>query len=231
MRIAKYISNSGFCSRREAEKLILNGKVYLNNVLCVKPNINVNLNDKISIEKKSIKLDNNIKLWKLYKPPKTICTNKDPQKRKTIFDILPNNFQRVISVGRLDFMTEGLLLLTNNGDFARKLELPNSNVLRVYRLCMKGNINANMIAKINKGISINGIHYKKVLVKIEKVQKPYTWVIFKLREGKNREIRNICKFYKWDVVKLIRIQYGSIKLSKQKSGEIREVKNFSTKLC
>ena len=131
MRIAKYISNSGFCSRREAEKLILNGKVYLNNVLCVKPNINVNLNDKISIEKKSIKLDNNIKLWKFYKPPKTICTNKDPQKRKTIFDILPNNFQRVISVGRLDFMTEGLLLLTNNGDFARKLELPNSNVLRV----------------------------------------------------------------------------------------------------
>ena len=122
-------------------------EVYLNNVLCVKPNINVNLNDKISIGKKSIKLDNNIKLWKLYKPSKTICTNKDPQKRKTIFDILPNNFPRVISVGRLDFMTEGLLLLTNNGDFARKLELPNSNFLRIYRLCMKGNINENMIGK------------------------------------------------------------------------------------
>ena len=231
MRIAKYISNSGFCSRREAEKLILNGKVYLNNVLCVKPNINVNLNDKISIEKKSIKLDNNIKLWKLYKPSKTICTNKDPQKRKTIFDILPNDFPRVISVGRLDFMSEGLLLLTNNGDYARKLELPSSNVLRVYRLCLKGDISTNMIKQINRNISINGINYKKISAKIEKLQNPYTWVTFKLKEGKNREIRNICKFFQWNIIKLIRIQYSTVKLSKQKMGEIQEVKELPIKLC
>ena len=229
MRIAKYISNAGYCSRRDAEKLIQNGKVYLNNVLCKKSNINVDLDDKISIGKKIIKLENNIKLWKLYKPSKVICTNKDPQKRKTVFDILPESFPRVVSVGRLDFMSEGLLLLTNNGDFARKLELPSSNVLRIYRLCMKGNINDSMITKINRGISINGIHYKKVLAKIEKFQKQYTWIIFKLKEGKNREIRNICKFFKWDVVKLIRIQYGSIKLYNQKSGEIQEVKKFSAK--
>ena len=157
MRIAKYISNAGYCSRRDAEKLILSGKVYINDVLCEKPNVNVNLNDKILIEKKLITYEHNIKLWKLYKPSKVICTNKDPQKRKTIFDILPDNFPRVISVGRLDFMSEGLLLLTNNGDYARKLELPSSNVLRVYRLCLKGDITANMIKQINSNISINGI--------------------------------------------------------------------------
>tara|TARA_B100000953_G_scaffold17349_1_gene14976 strand:+ start:645 stop:1340 length:696 start_codon:yes stop_codon:yes gene_type:complete len=231
MRIAKYISNAGYCSRRDAEKLILSGKVYINDVLCKKPNVNVNPNDKILIEKKLVKLKNKIRLWKIYKPPRIICTNKDPQKRKTIFDILPNDFPRVISIGRLDFMSEGLLLLTNNGDYARNLELPSSNVLRVYRLCLKGDITTNMINQINRNISIYGINYKKISAKIEKFQNPYTWVIFKLKEGKNREIRNICKFFKWSVIKLIRIQYGTIKLSQQKMGEIQEVKKLPSKLC
>ena len=231
MRIAKYISNAGYCSRRDAEKLILNGKVYINDILCEKPNVNVNPKDKILIEKKLVKLKNKIRLWKIYKPPRIICTNKDPQKRKTIFNILPNNFPRVISVGRLDFMSEGLLLLTNNGDYARKLELPSSNVLRIYRLCLKGDITTNMIKQINRNISINGINYKKISAKIEKFQNPYTWMIFKLKEGKNREIRNICKFFKWNIIKLIRIQYGAIKLSKQKIGEVNEVKKLPYKLC
>jgi len=230
MRIAKFISNAGYCSRRDAEKLINQGKVFINNVKCDKPNINVKLHDKISIGKKIIKLEKNIKLWKIYKPPKVICTNKDPQKRKTIFEILPKKFPRVISVGRLDFMSEGLLLLTNNGDFARKLELPSSNLLRVYRLCIKGSVTPNKISKINNGILINGIHYKKISVKIEKLNKPFTWIIFKLKEGKNREIRNVCKFFNWHIVKLIRIQYGSIKLSKQKISEIQEIKKFSAEL-
>ena len=231
MRIAKYISNAGYCSRRDAEKLISSGKVYINDILCEKPNVNVNPNDKILIEKQLVKLKDNIRLWKIYKPPRIICTNKDPQKRKTIFDILPNDLPRVISVGRLDFMSEGLLLLTNNGDYARKLELPSSNVLRVYRLCLKGDITTNMIKQINKNISINGINYKKISAKIEKFQNHYTWVIFKLNEGKNREIRNICKFFKWNIIKLIRIQYGVIKLSKQKMGEIQEVKKLPAELC
>ena len=231
MRIAKYIANAGYCSRRDAEKLILSGKVYINDILCEKPNVNVNANDKILIGKQLVKLKDKIRLLKIYKPPSIICTNKDPQKRKTIFDILPNDFPRVISVGRLDFMSEGLLLLTNNGDYARKLELPSSNVLRIYRLCLKGDITTNMIKQINSNISINGINYKKISAKIEKFQNPYTLVIFKLQEGKNREIRNICKFFKWNIIKLIRIQYGTIKLSKQKIGQIQEVKKLPTKLC
>jgi len=229
MRIAKYIANAGYCSRRDAEKLILSGKVYINDILCEKPNVNVNPNDKILIEKKLVKLKDNIRLWKIYKPPRIICTNKDPQKRKTIFDILPNDLPRVMTVGRLDFMSEGLLLLTNNGDYARKLELPSSNVLRIYRLCLKGNITTNMIKQINRNISINGINYKKISAKIENFQNPNAWVIFKLKEGKNREIRNICKFFQWNIIKLIRIQYGTIKLSKQKIGEIQEVKKLLTK--
>ena len=124
-------------------------------------------------------------------------------------------------------MSEGLLLLTNNGDFSRKLELPSSNILRVYKLCIKGNVKSRMIREINSGISIKEINYNKITVKIDKFQAPYTWLIVKLKEGKNREIRNICRFFKWNVIKLIRIQYGTIKLLKLKSGEIQEIKNFS----
>ena len=223
MRIAKYISNAGYCSRREAEKLVIEKKVYINNKLCEIISTNVNLQDKILVCGKIIILDSKIKLWKLYKPIEIICTNKDPKKRKTIFDILPKNLPRLISIGRLDFMTEGLILLTNNGDFARKLELPSSNILRVYRVCIKGEVSINTIKKINIGISIKGMFYSKIKVKIEKIKDKHCWLIFKLREGKNREIRNICEFYNWTIVKLIRLQYGSIKLTKQNPGQIEEV--------
>ena len=182
------------------------------------------------MNKKIIILESEVRLRKMYKPTKVICTNKDPQHRKTIFDLIPKNYPRLISIGRLDFMSEGLLLFTNNGDFARRLELPSSNFLRVYRVCINGNINPADLAAINKGIKINGIQYNKVTAKIEKFNVPYTWMIFKIREGKNREIRNICELFLWNIVKLIRIQYGSIKLTKQKPGEIIEVKNFSSTL-
>ncbi len=223
MRIAKYISNAGYCSRRDAEKLILDKKVYINSKLCTIPGTNVSYKDKILVCGKILKLELKIKLWKFYKPIKVICSNKDPKKRKTIFDILPKNLPRLISIGRLDFMSEGLILLTNNGDFARKLELPFSNILRVYRVCIKGEVKVNSIKKINLGISIKGIFYGKIKAKIEKIKDQHCWLIFKLHEGKNREIRNICEFYKWTIVKLIRLQYGSIKLTKQNPGQIEEI--------
>ena len=144
---------------------------------------------------------------------------------------MPNKFPRVISVGRLDFMSEGLLLLTNNGDFSRKLELPSSKYERVYRVCIRGIVDKNDLQVINKGISINKVRYTKIYVAVEKYLKPYSWLIVKLKEGKNREIRKVCDYFSWNIVKLIRIQYGTIKLLKLKSGEIREVKNFSIKLC
>ena len=226
MRIAKFISNSGYCSRRDAEKLISQKKVYINNKICLEPNVNVNISDKIEIDKKKIILKNELKLWKIYKPIKIICTNKDPQKRKTIFDMLPEKMPRVISIGRLDYMSEGLLLLTNNGDYSRTLELPIKGYERTYRVCIRGEIEKKNIFSINKGIKIKNVVYEKIKIKKEKSNKNFTWLIVKLKEGKNREIRNVCEYYSWKIVKLIRIQYGPYKLEKTAKGQIREIKKI-----
>ena len=230
MRIAKYISNAGYCSRREAEKLIDQKKVFINKICCKHPSTLVNKDDIVVINKKIIMLEKKIRLWKMYKPIKYICTTKDPQNRKTIYSLIPKKFPRIISIGRLDFMSEGLILFTNNGDFAREYELPSSNILRIYRVCIRGKINTADLKKINMGIKIKNINYTKITVKIEKFNPPYTWLIIKMKEGKNREIRKICEFFVWKIVSLIRIQYGSIKLLNQKPGEILELKNLKHNL-
>ena len=224
IRIAKYIANAGFCSRREAEKLIENRVVKINNNVCLHPSDTVNENDKVYIGKKIIRSNNTVRLWKIYKPIKFICTTKDENNRKKIFDLVPKYFPRVISVGRLDFMSEGLLLLTNNGNYSRNLELPSNGYERIYRVCLRGQIEKKDIDIINKGLKINDVIYRKVKIKIDKSNNNYTWLIVKLREGKNREIRNICKFFKWKIVKLIRIQYGPYKLGNLKEGQIEEIK-------
>ena len=226
MRIAKYIANAGYCSRRDAEKLILNKKVKINNILCVHPSEKVTKIDIIKIENKYIKLNKKIRLWKLYKPIKYICSNKDQKRRKLVFSLIPKNLPRLISIGRLDFMSEGLLLFTNNGDFARKLEIPKSNYQRVYRVCIRGSINKNDISKLNQGIKINKISYKKIQARIEKTKNPFTWIIVKLKEGKNREIRKICDYFSWNIVKLLRIEYGPYKLTNLKEGKIKEIKKI-----
>ncbi len=140
MRIAKFIANAGFCSRREAEKLIEDRIVKINNHLCLHPSETVNESDKITIGKKTIQLQNTIRLWKIYKPIKYICSTKDDQNRKKIFDLIPKDLPRMISIGRLDFMSEGLLLFTNSGDYSRRLELPSKGYERVYRVCINGQI-------------------------------------------------------------------------------------------
>jgi len=224
LRIAKFIANAGYCSRREAEKLIEERLVKINDNLCLHPSDTVSENDKITIGKKIIKLSDTIRLWKLYKPIKYICSTKDQHNRKKIFDLMPSDFPRTISIGRLDFMSEGLLLLTNNGDYSRKLELPNNEYERIYRLCIRGKIEKKYLEKINKGIKIDNIIYKKIKIKIDKSDNNFTWLIVKLKEGKNREIRNICKNFSWKIVKLIRIQYGPYKLGNLKVGEVEEIK-------
>ena len=191
IRIAKYIANAGYCSRRDAEKLIEDRLVKINDQLCVHPSDTVTANDKITVGKKIIKLNQTIKLWKIYKPIKYICSTKDEHNRKKIFDLIPKNLPRTISIGRLDFMSEGLLLLTNNGDFARKLELPAKGYERIYRVCIRGQIDVKNLEQINNGIKIDGIFYKKIKIKIDKSNKNFTWLIAKLKEGKNREIRKL----------------------------------------
>ncbi len=223
MRIAKFISNAGYCSRRDAEKLISKKRVYINKKICDAPNINIVKNDQVTIDGKIIKLNKIIRLWKMYKPTNVICTNNDPKKRKTIFELLPKNMPRTISIGRLDFMSEGLILLTNNGDFARQLELPRSNIIRIYRVCLATHVKNEDLKKINYGLSINGILYNKIEATLEKINQKKSWLKFKLREGKNREIRNICRYFKWPILKLIRLQYGPVKINKEKPGQIVEI--------
>ena len=130
MRIAKFISHSGYCSRREAEKLVLNKKVRINSKICTNLSIKINKDDEVQIKNKKIFIKKNIRLWKFYKPVGYITTTKDPQNRKTIFSLLPKELPRLISIGRLDINSEGLILFTNNGDFARYLELPINNFKR-----------------------------------------------------------------------------------------------------
>ena len=224
MRIAKYIANAGICSRRDAEKLILDKKVKINGNLCIKVGTIINKNDEVKVYESIIKNIQTLRLWKLYKPTKYICTTNDPQKRKTVFSLIPKNFQRLISIGRLDYMSEGLLLFTNNGDFARKLELPSSNYKRVYKVCIRGKVEINNLEKINKGITIKNISYTKINISKLKFKNNQTWLIVKLWEGKNREIRNICNHFKWNIIKLIRIQYGNYKLNNLSIGKIKEIK-------
>jgi 23S rRNA pseudouridine2605 synthase len=165
-----------------------------------------------------------VRLWKIYKPIKYICSTKDEQNRKIIFDLVPKNLPRMISIGRLDFMSEGLLLLTNNGDYSRSLELPSKGYERVYRVCLRGQIKKEDVDEINKGMKINNVNYERIKIKIDKSNNNFTWIIVKLKEGKNREIRNICMYFSWKIVKLIRIQYGPYKLEKLKEGQIQEIK-------
>ena len=160
----------------------------------------------------------------MYKPIKYICSTKDDRDRKKIFDLVPKDFPRIISIGRLDFMSEGLLLFTNSGDYSRSLELPSKGYERIYRVCIKGKIEKKDIQKINAGIKINNINYNKIKIRIDKSDKVYTWIIARLKEGKNREIRNICKFFSWNIVKLIRIKYGPYRLGNLKEGKIKEIK-------
>ena len=224
MRIAKFIANAGFSSRREAEKLIEEKIVKINGELCLHPSEIVDKNDKITIGKKIIQISENIRLWKMYKPIKYICTTKDERQRKKIFDLIPQDFPRMISIGRLDFMSEGLILFTNSGDYSRSLELPSTGYERIYRVCIKGKIENKNIEIINRGIKIDKMNYNKIKIKIEKSNQIYTWIIVRLKEGKNREIRNICKYFAWNIVKLIRIQYGPYKLGKLREGKIEEIK-------
>jgi len=224
-RIAKIIANSGYCSRRDAERLIEDGLVKVNGQVIDNPATLIT-DQSIKINNKLINPKQNPKIWIFHKPKNTIVSNNDPQNRKTIFEILPENLPRVITIGRLDINTEGLLLLTNNGDISRHIELPKTAWSRVYRVRVFGKINMDELQKLEKGIRIDGIKYGSIKIELEKEGSFNSWLKVTLKEGKNREIRNICKFFSWNIVKLIRIQYGPYKLGNLKEGKIEEIKEI-----
>ena len=224
-RIAKRIAQSGYCSRREAETLIKNGKVKLNGAKILKCNVNVSSNDIIHINEKLIIKKNRIRIWLYHKKKGFLVTNKDNMGRPNIFDEIKQKVKcRTISVGRLDFNSEGLILLTNNGNLARQLELPKNNIERTYKVRFYGNLDYKITQTLQKGISINGQKYKPIKVEMNEQKNKNVWAKLTLREGKNREIRKIMAYFGCTVNRLIRISFGSFVLKDLKPGEINELK-------
>jgi len=221
-RIAKAVSSSGLCSRRNAEKLIAAGKVKVNGELIPTPAFLVDDQHIIEVSGKRINLPQQPRMWIYYKPVGLITTHNDPEGRQTVFDNLPG-LPRVISIGRLDINSEGLLLLTNNGELARKFELPSNRFERIYKVRARGNIIASMLKTTKQDIKIDHIIYHIDSIKLLKSNKSNSWYEVILHEGKNREIRKIFKYFGLEVNRLIRIKYGSYLLGDLKPSEYREV--------
>jgi 23S rRNA pseudouridine2605 synthase len=223
-RIAKIIANSGYCSRRDAERLIEDGLVKVNGQVIDNPATLIT-DQSIKINNKLINPKQNPKIWIFHKPKNTIVSNNDPQNRKTIFEILPENLPRVITIGRLDINTEGLLLLTNNGDISRHIELPKTAWSRVYRVRVFGKINMDELQKLEKGIRIDGIKYGSIKIELEKEGSFNSWLKVTLKEGKNREIKKVLEHFGLQVNRLIRISFGPFHLGNLAVGQIKTVDN------
>lgn len=223
-RIAKVIARDTKYSRREVEKLILDGRVKIDETIIYKPNVNVTSANTIHLDNKKINFKQQIQLYKYYKPRGFLVTHSDPENRNTIFDNLPKKFENMITVGRLDYDSEGLLLMTNSGDIKRKMELPNNNWKRIYRVRVYGKINKDIVLKLRKGLKIKTIQYKPIDAKIDNESNSYTWLTMSLTEGKNREIRNIFEYFGMSVTRLIRVAYGPYKLNNLIKGEVAKIK-------
>ena len=225
-RIAKAIARSGLCSRREAERWIINGQVKLNSKILTECGVNVTSKDIIEVNGKPLPNKVITKLWMYHKQRGYLVTNYDPEGRSTIFDQLKNKIEtRFISVGRLDMDSEGLILLTNDGDLARKLELPATGWLRKYRVRVHGYVIPKDLEPLKNGITIDGIRYGRIDAALDRQQGSNAWLTLSFREGKNREVRKVMNHLGYNVNRLIRISFGPFNLKNLPSGELEEVKN------
>ena len=224
MRIAKAIAHAGICSRRDAEALISERRVKLNGRVLDAVGTVVGPTDVIVVDDAPLPAAEPPQLWRYYKPRGRVTTHRDPEGRPTVFDALPETLPRVISVGRLDFNTEGLLLLTTDGDLARHLELPSTGWLRRYRVRALGRITQARLDQLKDGITIEGVRYEPVEAEIDRVQGSNTWMTIGLREGKNREVRKILGALELQVNRLIRVSYGPFQLLDMKPGEVEIVR-------
>ena len=226
-RIAKVLSRAGIASRREAEKIILEGRVKVNGEVLTSPAFNVLNSDIILIDGDPIAKPDEERLWCFHKPVGAITTAKDEKNRKTIYDYFPSNLPRVMPVGRLDLNSEGLLLLTNSGELKRKLELPSSELSRLYRVRVKGRPKEASLDSLRSGISIQKEFFRPMQISLDRQQGANAWLTIELREGKNREIRRAMSELGLQVNRLIRIEYGPFKLGNLKHGEVMEINNKS----
>src|SRR5579862_5511874 len=223
-RIAKAIARAGLASRREAEGWIAAGRVAVNGAVISSPALNVTPADRISVDGTPLPRPERTRLFLYHKPRGLLTTHADPRGRPTIFQKLPPDLPRLISVGRLDFNTEGLLLLTNDGALARVLELPATGWLRRYRVRVHGAVTQAQLDAMRGGITISGIRYGSIEANIDRVQGSNLWLTFAIREGKNREVRNVLGHLGLTVTRLIRVSFGPFQLGELADGEVEEVR-------
>lgn len=222
-RIAKRLARAGLCSRREAERWIAEGRVEVNGQVLTSPAVNVKPGDAIVVNGQPLKAAEPTRLWRYHKPAGLLTTNRDPEGRPTIFEKLPADLGRVVSVGRLDFNSEGLLLLTNDGGLARHLEMPSTGWGRRYRVRVHGTVDEAALAALARGTVVDGERYGPVEAALERVQGSNAWLNMSLREGKNREIRKLCAHLGLEVTRLIRVGYGAFRLDDLERGQVAPV--------
>jgi 23S rRNA pseudouridine2605 synthase len=223
-RVAKVIARAGLCSRRDAEAWIAAGRVSVNGAVITSPALNVRESDTIVVDGQPLPQKERTRLFLYYKPRGLVTTHSDPENRPTIFNALPKNLPRLISVGRLDLNTEGLLLLTNDGGLARVLELPETGWLRRYRVRAHGRVAQADLDKLRGGVEIGGIRYGAIEAMLDREQGANVWLTFAIREGKNREVRNVLEHLGLQVNRLIRVSYGPFQLGEMQEGTVEEVR-------
>lgn len=223
-RVAKRIARSGLCSRREAEVLVSQGRVAVNGRVLATPAVVVGSSDRIEVDGVPLPQKERTRLWLFHKPAGLVTTARDPEGRPTVFSALPKDIPRVLSVGRLDINTEGLLLLTNDGGLARLLELPSTGWLRRYRVRAHGEITQDQLDTLKDGIAVEGILYGSIEATFERRQGSNVWITVALREGKNREVKKVLGALGLTVNRLIRISFGPFQLGDMAERELREIR-------
>ena len=222
-RLAKFMARSGVCSRRDAEEMIKQKRLTVNGNIVETPAFNVKGDEDILLDGEKLPTVERTRLWLYHKPVGLLTTHKDEAGRATVFDNLPQGLPRVISVGRLDLNSEGLLLLTNNGALARQLELPQNAWSRRYKVRVHGRVDTKKLAALAQGVTVDGVQYGRVQAELESQNGSNSWLLVTLNEGKNREIRKLMKFIGLEVARLIRLSYGPFQLGSLQKGEVKEV--------
>jgi 23S rRNA pseudouridine2605 synthase len=222
-RIAKVLARAGVCSRRDAERWIAEGRVSVDGHVLTSPAVAVTTNNDIRVDGKPLPAPERPRLWRYHKPAGLVTSHRDEKGRPTVFDALPQGLPRLISVGRLDLNSEGLLLLTNDGGLARRLELPATGWLRRYKVRVHGEVESERLAALEKGITIDGVSYGPIRASLERRQGSNAWIALALREGKNREVRRVLEHLGLQVTRLIRLSYGPFQLGNLARGAVAEV--------